>query len=157
MQARCREGRARAACTTAFVAGALANDGSDADRLIALRFVAGLWLTERGSALLAALRGWAALLATIDVRTLSTPLIEATLAALATHLGVCPRSARAWRTTQRQGFTHRCSSLFMGAYRCSTLTLLIVIQKAAQPARRCCCEAHVLPRPVNACLCHRQR
>ena len=70
----------------------MATGGTDHDRLAALRSLAGLWLVSKGADLDAALRAWAVVLTVVDVRTLSTPLIDATLEHLATHLSVrCPR------------------------------------------------------------------
>ena len=88
MQHRCREGKAKGACATAFASGAFAAGGTDTDRLLALRFLAGLWLTTSKSDLVAALNGWACVFTTVDVRTLSVPLIDATLATLSHHLSV---------------------------------------------------------------------
>ena len=93
IQQRAREGKAKGAAATALACGAVAAGGSDHDRLRALRALAGLWLTHRGADLEAALRGWTLLLTTVDVRTLSTPLIDATLQHLAQHLAVRPSSS----------------------------------------------------------------
>jgi hypothetical protein len=90
VQERCRDGRSKAACITAYACGAFAALGSDMDRLAGLRALAGLWITHRGADLEAALRGWALLLTVVDVRTLSVPLIDATLQHLAVHLSVHP-------------------------------------------------------------------
>eukprot|EP00892_Ulva_mutabilis_P012448 jgi/Ulvmu1/9576/UM054_0006.1 len=86
IQERAREGKAKGAAATALACGAVAAGGSDHDRLRALRALAGLWLTHRGTDLEAALRGWTLVLSVVDVRTLSTPLIDATLQHLAQHL-----------------------------------------------------------------------
>lgn len=88
MQERAREGKAKGAAATALACAAVSAGGSDNDRLRALRTLAGLWLTHRGSDLEAALRGWTLVLTTVDVRTLSTPLIDATLQHLAENLAV---------------------------------------------------------------------
>lgn len=90
VQDRAREGKAKGAAATALACAAVSAGGSDTDRLRALRALAGLWLTHRGADLEAALRGWTLVLTTVDVRTLSTPLIDATLHHLAEHLAVRP-------------------------------------------------------------------
>ena len=88
LQDQAREGKARAACATSIACGAVATGGTDHDRLAALRSLAGLWLVSKGPDLDAALRAWAVVLTVVDVRTLSTPLIDTTLEHLATYLSV---------------------------------------------------------------------
>jgi hypothetical protein len=56
--------------------------------LAALRSLAGLWLISKGADLDAALRAWSVVLTVVDVRTLSTPLIDTTLEHLANFLSV---------------------------------------------------------------------
>jgi hypothetical protein len=90
VQERCQSGRARAQCICAFATGAFCAGGTDKDRLTALCFLAGLWLTQEGADLEAALTGWSLVMTSVDVRTLSTPLIDATLLTLSQHLAVCP-------------------------------------------------------------------
>lgn len=89
MQEQAREGKARASCVVAIACGAVSTGGTDHDRLAALRSLAGLWLVSKGADLDAALRAWALVLTVVDVRTLSTPLIDTTLEHLATFLSVC--------------------------------------------------------------------
>jgi hypothetical protein len=89
LQAKCREGKCRAACIAAYASGAFSAGGTDHDRLTALRALAGLWLTETGKDLAAALRGWALVATIVDMRTISTPLMEVTVETLQSLLGVC--------------------------------------------------------------------
>lgn len=92
MQTRCREGRCRSACIAAYAAGAFSFGGTDHDRLTALRALAGLWLTEAGKDLAAALRGWALVATIVDMRTVPTPLMAVTVETLHSLLGVCSQS-----------------------------------------------------------------
>lgn len=88
MQERCREGRSRTACIAAYGAGAYAAAADDGGRLAALRTLAGLWLTQRGRDLEAALRAWALVASAADARSLPAPLVEAFVEALEGLLAV---------------------------------------------------------------------
>lgn len=129
MQERAREGKAKGAAATALACGAVAAGGSDHDRLRALRALAGLWLTHRGADLEAALRGWTLVLTTVDVRTLSTPLIDATLHHLAQHLAVRPPPASRVRSAPPPAGPHP-SHRWLHAFIDSVLVCPVSIQFA---------------------------